>query len=115
MFLFPGGRGLQVYYDLVLTSQSALASTNPPMPSVSANQTWTDDASYVSQSPSNATVWFIGFVRVPKTATFTFILNTNGYAALFLSTNDSPTNKIKIADATTAYRSSPIVLQNNTK
>ena len=92
-----------------------MTSTNPPMPSINANQTWTDDASYVSQSSSNETVWLIGFMRVPTTATFSFILKINGYGALFLSSDENPINKIKIADTTTRYQTSPIILQNNTK
>jgi hypothetical protein len=57
----------------------------------------------------------IGFVRVQKTATFTFILQTNGNGALFLSTNDSPANKVLIAAAAPNNQSNPILLQNNTK
>jgi hypothetical protein len=57
----------------------------------------------------------IGFVRVVKTATFTFTLLTNGNGALFLSTDDSPANKVLIADATPNNQSNPISLQNNTK
>jgi hypothetical protein len=41
-------------------------------------------------------------------------LNTNGAGALWLSTDDSPANKVKIADATTS-QSAAISLQNNTK
>ncbi|CAF3925163.1 unnamed protein product [Rotaria sp. Silwood2] len=108
---YQGGRGLQVFSDQIIASMS---SVNPQMPSINANQTWIDDALYVSTSSTNETVWIIGFIRVPTTATFSFILKTNGYGALFLSTNDSPINKTKIADATSGYQSSPIVLQNNT-
>lgn len=92
-----------------------MTSTSPPMPSANASLLWIDDASYVSTSSINETVWMIGFVRVPTTATFTFIVQTNGYAALFLSTDDSPNNKIKIADASSGYQSNSIVLNNNTK
>jgi len=92
-----------------------LASSNPPTPSVSATQIWTDDATYVSTTSSDETVWLIGFVRVQKTATFTFILQTNGNGALFLSTDDSPANKVLIATTAPNNQSNPIVLQNNTK
>ncbi|CAF1349598.1 unnamed protein product, partial [Rotaria sp. Silwood1] len=111
---YQGGRGLQVFSDRIIVSQISMSSTNPPMPSINANQTWIDDALYVSQSSSNETVWIIGFVRVPTTATFSFILKTNGYGVLFLSSNDSPINRTKIADAITGYKSNPIVLENNT-
>ncbi len=101
-----------VYWFVFL--QSNLSSANPPSPSVSASQTWTDDALYVSNSSSSETVWLIGFVRVLKSANFTFILDTNGAAALFLSTDDNPANKVKIADAINT-KSNTLPLQNNTK
>lgn len=92
-----------------------MTGVNPPMPSTTATRMWTDDASYASNSSTNETVWMIGFIRVPVTATFSFILKINGYGALFLSSDENPVNKIKIADTTTQYQSNPIILQNNTK
>jgi len=109
-----GGRGLHVYMERIIVSQAMMTSTNPTMPSSAANLSWTDDASYTSQTSTNETVWMIGFLRVPITGTFTFTVKTNGYAALFLSTNDDPTSKTKIADASTSYQSNAIVLQNET-
>jgi hypothetical protein len=41
-------------------------------------------------------------------------LDTNGAAALYLSTNDNPANKVLIASATNS-QSSATVLNNNTK
>lgn len=101
--------------EQIIVSQAIMTSTNPTMPSSAANLSWTDDASYTSQTSTNETVWMIGFLRVPITGTFTFTVKTNGYAALFLSTNDDPTSKIKIADASSSYQSNAIVLQNETK
>ncbi|CAM4931088.1 unnamed protein product, partial [Rotaria socialis] len=108
---YQGGRGLQMYSTSGYTTQSTLSSSNPP--TQTGTPTRTDDALYVSNSSSAETVWLIGFVRVPKTATFTFILDTNGAAALFLSTNDDPTNKVLIASATNNH-SPDILLNNNT-
>lgn len=92
--------------------QSTLSSSSPPTPS--GTLSWTDDALYVANTSSSQTVWLVGFVRVVKTATFTFILDTNGAAALFLSTDDNPANKALIADATN-NQSATISLINNTK
>ncbi|CAF3592631.1 unnamed protein product [Rotaria sordida] len=108
---YQGGRGLQIFRTSGSTAQSALSSSNPPAPT--GNASWTDDALFVSSSSSAETVWLIGFIRLPKTATYTFILDTNGNAALFLSTDDSPTNKVNIATATST-QSTPISLNNNT-
>ncbi|CAF4364997.1 unnamed protein product, partial [Rotaria sordida] len=105
------GRGLQIFRTSGSTPQSTLSSSNPPTPT--GNASWTDDALFVSSSSSAETVWLIGFIRLPKTATYTFILDTNGNAALFLSRDDSPTNKVNIATATST-QSTPISLNNNT-
>jgi predicted RNA-binding protein with PUA-like domain len=91
-----------------------LAGSSPPYPSAGATQTWTDDAVYVSQSTSDETAWLIGFVRVPQAANFTFILQTNGNGALFLSSNASPANIVKIADVTNT-QSNTELLRSNTE
>jgi hypothetical protein len=85
------------------------------LPDSNASQMWIDDASYNSNSSLNETAWIIGFVRVNKTGTYTFLFQTNGNGALFLSTDDSPNNKVLIAAPTSANQSSDITLQNNTK
>jgi len=74
----------------------------------------TDDASYVSTSSSAETVWLVGFFHAPKTATYTFTLNTNGDAALFLSTNDDPANKALVASSV-SNQSTSISLTNQNK
>ncbi|CAF3402120.1 unnamed protein product [Rotaria sp. Silwood1] len=108
---YQGGRGLQIFRTSGSNTQSTLSSSTPPTPTGTVS--WTDDALFVSNVSSAETVWLIGFVRVLKTATFTFILDSNGAAALFLSTDDSPTNKVLIASAT-SNQSTPISLNNNT-
>ncbi|CAF4171105.1 unnamed protein product [Rotaria magnacalcarata] len=109
---YHGGRGLYIFRQLGAISQGTLAASSPPYPSVGATQTWSDDAMYVSQSSSDETVWLIGFLRIPQAANFTFILRTNGNGALFLSSNDSPANVIKIADVTN-NQSNTELLQGN--
>ncbi|CAF5195723.1 unnamed protein product, partial [Rotaria magnacalcarata] len=95
-----------------ISGEGTLAASSPPYPSVGATQTWSDDAMYVSQSSSDETVWLIGFLRISQAANFTFILQTNGNGALFLSSNDSPANVIKIADVT-HNQSNTELLQGN--
>jgi len=56
----------------------------------------------------------VGFVRVKKTAHYTFNLITNGVGALFFSTDDSPANKQLIATAT-SNQTTGVLLNNNTK
>ncbi|CAF0745209.1 unnamed protein product [Adineta steineri] len=108
---YQGGRGLQLYSTSGSNSQATLSSGSPPTPT--GSPTWTDDALYVSSSLSAETAWLIGFVRVLKTANFTFILDTNGAGALYVSSDDNPTNKLLIASAT-SNQSATILLNNNT-
>jgi hypothetical protein len=84
------------------------------MPSDQANQTWIEDASFVSQYSSNTTIWLIGYLRSPINATFTFQLDTNVNSALFLSTDANPNNKVQIANSSSPL-STDISLQNDTK
>jgi hypothetical protein len=115
MFFILGSRGLELYHASGALPQATLISSSPPSPSSGATQTWIDDASYVSSLSSDETVWIIGFVRVNKTATFTFTFRTNGNGALFLSTDDNPSNKVLIVNPTLTNQSNDIVLNNNTK
>ncbi|CAF3595884.1 unnamed protein product [Rotaria sordida] len=110
---YRGGRGLHIFYQPGFTSLTSLGNANPPMPSATANRTWTGEASFSSNFPSGATVWFIGFLRTPMTAAFNFRLETNSQAILYLSSDEDPTNKAQIA-TNSAPNSNRIVLQNNT-
>lgn len=83
-------------------------------PTPTGTVTWTDDAFYLASSSTAETVWLVGFLRVLKTATYTFSLDTNGDAALFLSTDDNPANKVLLATATST-QSTPVSINNNTK
>ncbi|CAF3091006.1 unnamed protein product [Rotaria socialis] len=109
---YHGGRGVYIFRQSGAIAQGTLAASSPPYPSVGATQTWSDDAMYVSQSSSDEAVWLIGFLRIPKAANFTFTLQTNGNGALFLSSNDSPANVVKIADVTN-NQSNTELLQGN--
>lgn len=48
-----------------------------------------------------------------KSATYSFWLDTNGVAALYLSTNENPANKVLIVTSNVTS-SAPLSLQNNT-
>ena len=81
---------------------------------MNANKTWIDEASFVDESISNTTVWFIGYLRPPKTASFIFQLDTTVVSVLYLSTGENPENIAQIANRS-ASRSQEILLNNNTK
>ena len=84
------------------------------MPSVTASRTWMGEASLTASFSSATTVWFIGFLRTPIMAAFNFQLDTNSPTIMYLSSDENPANKVKIA-SNTAPNSNRIVLQNNTK
>ena len=84
------------------------------MPSVNANQTWTGVASFAFNFGSPSTVWLIGFLRVPVTTSYVFVLQTNADAILYLSSDENPNNKVIIA-SNYGTESSTTVLQSDTK
>ncbi|CAF3361993.1 unnamed protein product [Rotaria sp. Silwood1] len=85
------------------------------MPSVNATKTWTDEASIISQFASSTTVWLIGFLRPPMTATFIFRLETSAYAILYLSTDENPDNIVPILNTSSSLESAEQILYNDTK
>lgn len=94
--------------------QANLSIINPPTPGSNATMTWANEVMYTSTLTGPETVWFIGYIRVPKSANFTFSIDTNGNAALFLSANDDPASKTMIVNSSNSV-SAPIALQNDTK
>lgn len=84
------------------------------MPSVNANQTWTGVASFAFNFGSTSTVWLIGFLRPPVTTSYVFGLETNADAILYLSSDENPDNKVRIA-SNHETESNTIVLQSGTK
>ncbi|CAM4838515.1 unnamed protein product [Rotaria magnacalcarata] len=110
---FHGGRGLHVYYQSGFIDLNNLGNSSPPLPGINATRMWIHEASFSSQFPSPTTVWLIGFLRVPITTKFIFRLETGSYAALYLSTDENPDNKIKIV-SNLFPESSGILLQNDT-
>lgn len=85
------------------------------MPSSNSSKTWLDETSFVSNSSNDRTAWIVGFICLPVRATLTFNIETNGYAVLFLSTDDSPNNKRKIINVDSDNMSNPIQLDKETK
>ncbi|CAF4573242.1 unnamed protein product, partial [Rotaria sp. Silwood2] len=108
-----GGRGLHVYYQSGSTDLNNLDNSSPPMPSIGANRTWTEEASFFADFSSPATIWLIGFIRAPMTAIFIFHLDASSDTDLYLSTDENPDNKVKIANRTNPD-SMIVMLQNNT-
>lgn len=84
------------------------------MPSINVTQTWLHDVTFTLENVINTTVWLIGYIRPPQNTTFTFQLKTNINSTLFLSTDENPNNIVQIAN-TSSPRSSPWVLQKDTK
>jgi hypothetical protein len=82
------------------------------MPSANATQSWVGEASFAAP---NGTVWMMGYIRTPITATFTFQLATpNVQSILYLSADENPDNITAIANSN-SNQSGEIILRNNTK
>nr|ACD54600.1 fibrocystin-like protein [Adineta vaga] len=91
-----GGRGLHRYYENIYLDLDHWANSTPPMPGINANKTWIEEASFYSANLSMGTVWFIGYLRPPRTANFTFQLDTNVSSILYLSTDENQDNIVQI-------------------
>ncbi|CAM4971603.1 unnamed protein product [Rotaria socialis] len=112
---YHGGRGLHIYNENRFIDLSTLGNATPPMPSVNATKTWTEEASIANQFSSTSTVWLIGLLRPPITATFTFRLQTYSNAILYLSADENLDNAIQIANSISSnLESVPQILYNNT-
>ena len=59
--------------------------------------TWLEEASFVSQTAENGTVWLKGYLRPPMNMTLTFRLDTNVDSILFLSNDENPDHAVQIA------------------
>ncbi|CAF4003686.1 unnamed protein product, partial [Rotaria magnacalcarata] len=110
---YHGGRGLHVYQEPGFISLRNLGNATPPMPNPNTTGTWQGEASFSANFPQATTVWFRGFIRPPMPSAYYFQLETNADAILYLSTDEDPANKVRVA-STAAPSSSRIVLQNDT-
>jgi hypothetical protein len=90
---YPGGRGINLFRDNLLTSFANLASASP---SASAEKSFTDQLAYTDILNNDVTIWFRGFLAPGKSSNYEFQFDsiTNGDAVLLLSTDSSSANKV---------------------
>ncbi len=90
---YPGGRGINLLRDNVLTLFANLSSASP---SAVAEKSFTDQLTYTDILNTDVTVWFRGFLAPGKSSNYEFQFDsiTNGNAILLLSTDDSSANKV---------------------
>jgi len=96
---YAGNRGITLIVDAgIATTQSQLAQA---VPTANAQYSETQAASYTSTTSGAQTVWLKGFLAPRKTSTYSLSLITNGVGELYLSTDSTAANKVKIASGTT--------------
>lgn len=100
---FFGGRGINLIVDNVPTSYSNLETQ---MPSQLANEHVTNRMSVSLNSATPSTVWFKGYFAPLRTGRYDFPISTTGYAKVFLSLTENPSDKKIVSD----FLNSPITI-----
>ncbi len=90
---YPGGRGITVLRDNVLTSFNNLVNVSPSA-SAKASAQYYDSALYKDSMYRDVTVWLIGYLAPETSSNYQFSLNTNGDAVLLLSNDSTSNNKV---------------------
>jgi hypothetical protein len=78
----------------IVTSSGNLSSAQP---SANALYSQINSASYKSNGIVNQTVWLKGFLAPARTSSYKLTIVTNGVAELYLSTDSTSSNKLRIA------------------
>jgi len=91
---YPGGRGMVLIRDNILTPFSNLTRV---IPSATATLSYMNMASFTDNQFRDVTIWLRGFLEPGKSSRYEFTLNTNGDAILYLSTDSTSSNKIIIS------------------
>ena len=86
---YYGNRGINLYTSNVFTPYNSLANSIAP-----ENFTVINELQYDDNSTSDKTIWLKGFLNPLTTSAYGFNLVTNGYALLYISTDNSSTNKV---------------------
>lgn len=92
---FFGGRGINVIIDNVVTVFENLESQ---LPSQSANEYITNKMSVLLNSATPSTVWFKGYFAPLRSGRYDFPVSSNGYAKVFLSLTENPSDKTVVSD-----------------
>ena len=108
---YVGNRGITLIEDSGISTSSANLGT--AQPTANAQYSELNMASYTASSSGARTVWFKGFLTPGKTSQYKLSLVSNGAAELYLSTDSTSTNKVKIASSSNA--NALIQLNGNTK
>ena len=108
---YSGNRGITLIEDSGITTSSSNLAT--AQPSANAQYSEISMASYFASSSGSRTVWLKGFLAPGKTSQYKLSLVTNGVAELYLSTDSTSANKVKIASSSNA--NALVNLNANTK
>lgn len=87
---FYGGRGVNLIIDSVETAFDNLLSQ---IPSISAVESITNKMSVSFELSNPVTVWLKGYFAPLKSGSYDFTINTNGYAIVYLSLSEDPSEK----------------------
>lgn len=88
---FYGNRGINLLIDSIYTTFSNLSTA---VPSSNATFSVTNRTVYYDTNKIDVTIWFKGFFSPQTDSFYEFIINANGGAIVYLSTNGTSENKV---------------------
>ena len=97
---YAGNRGITLIVDTGVSKTSS--DIAQAVPSINAQYSEIQAASYKASASGAQTIWLKGFLAPEKTSTYSLNLVTNGIAELYLSTDSTVTNRVKIASTSTS-------------
>ncbi|CAF0710276.1 unnamed protein product [Brachionus calyciflorus] len=92
---YPGGRGITLIRDNILTSDANLQTATPSVNSVISELR---NASFIDNQTVDVTVWLKGFFVPQKSSNYEFNFQTNAPGILFLSVDQTSLNKLVLID-----------------
>ena len=109
---YSGNRGITLIVDNGVSTSSANLATVQPTSNAQSSQI--NMASYTSSTSGAQTIWLKGFLAPGKKSSYKLSLVTNGAAELYLSTDSTSVNKVKITSTSTST-SGVVQLNANSK
>ena len=103
---FFGGRGINVFIDKKNTNFDDLFLSSPSM---LAKNYIAQNMSVSLNNTDPVTVWFKGFFAPLRSGSYDFQINTNGFAKVYLSTTESPSDMVLVSSFNSNSRPSSIV------
>ena len=107
-----GNRGINLIKDNVYMQFSQLSSA---VPSINSNKTVIDQTVFSDSNSEDITIWLRGFFSPQTDSLYEFIINSNGEAILYLSTDTTLANRDLVSSTQFGSTNKKVQLKANNK